>query len=275
VRVETLIRLATGPEDETPEEAKARAARFDREIDRLLALLSHGSRRDIKPPARMSGLAVAKATVTIDGGYVRVPRKQQLKSARNSIVVLEEDSSIRSAENCIVILLSDARVGVVKNSVLLARYDANLYARDSVVLCGLDLFFINASGCVCGAGREVGTELGIGDSLIVNNPKISALKGDNARTLKIAGLELAARQDDSLKNFVEVTFTVREPQKFVLLRTKEGKGEYVARLGRPVLDPDGRPVAALAGWQLEQMSYAGYVVFVKPGRYAELPVKQP
>jgi len=271
VRVETLIRLATGPDGETPAQARVRAARFDREIERLLVLLSHGSRLEIKPPARMSDLPVLQAAETLDGGYVHLAGGEQVKSAKSSIVVLER-ATMASAENCIVIVPSVARINSVKNSVVLARYDFSTSADDSVVLSSFELF-LNGSRNVCGASREIRSEHGIYHTLFVNT-KIDDWSVENkSRAVHVPGLELTPAFDNSLNDVAKLTFAVRYPEKIALLRMKDGKGEYVARYGQPVLDPHGRPVAAFDGWQLD---FAWeYAVFVKDGRYAMMEVEQP
>jgi hypothetical protein len=276
VRLETIISLATGPEGETPGQAKARAARFDREIDRLLALLSPASGRDLKSPVRMSGLPLVKAAETVNAGYVHVAPGQEVKSARNSIVVVERTAQAPDeCQNCIVIVAGQTtQYWSATDSIVLGRYCLKMmHASQSVVLSEFYAGFLGTASrpsaihCVCG-GRAVGDHYSIQDSVYVNT------KGRGGKQVK--GLELTPAFDHALDGVIDVTTTINEQGGIALFRTKkDGKGEYVARFGLPVRDPNGRPIAALDGWRLDYAGYAGYksspeAVFAKDGRRAVL-----
>jgi len=128
VRLETIIALSTGPESETPEEANARAVKFDAEIDRLLeVLVDAGGPVAREAPVRMSGLPVVSAAENVNDGYVHATAEQSVRSAHNAIVILEPDSSIGSVENCIVIVPGWASFGAVQNSIVLGRFDVAMW----------------------------------------------------------------------------------------------------------------------------------------------------
>jgi len=263
VQLETLIRLATGPNGETSDQAQARAAQFDHEMERLLDVLSNGTGVEMPPAVPMSGLRIAEASATVNGGYVHVRPGQEVESARNSIVVIEPGGWIGTAENCIVVVPRYANFGTLRNSIALGRYKICPHAGiSSVVLSEFDVVFVHATDCVCG-GRRVSSEQGILHSVFANVP--------DQRGTPVQGLELTPAVDHSLDGVIDLTGAFNRQQGIALFRTKDGKGEYVARFGQPVLTPDGRPITALDGWRLEYAStWKEYAVFVKDGRYAVL-----
>jgi hypothetical protein len=270
VRLEEVIALATGPRGETPGQAKERAKRFDDEIERLLEVLADAKGPVArKPLVRMSGLPVVQATKKVDGGYVRITGKTRVRSVRNAIVVIDANlPTCPDCRKCIVILPDSAHLlGEVRKSIVLARYHVRVrHAEESVILSGFDAQLrLKTTSCVCGAGEHLSLPK-LQDTLVVNSK--------NSRAVRVGGLDLRLPLDHSLDGVIEITDVIGLQEGIALFRTrKDGKGEYVARHGQPVLDPDGKLIAALAGWRLEYVRLTdGLAVFAKDGRYAVLPV---
>ena len=72
-------------------------------------------------------------------------------------------------------------------------------------------------------------------------------------------------QKNELAEHITLTFTTTTTAKdaFILFRRKGGDGEYVARTGREINFPDGKPIPELAGWKLLYCGRRGYAIFEK------------
>ena len=180
-----------------------------------------------------------------------IGKRIQTSIAQYSILLADESVEVSSAQNCIIIARIAARVSNSTNCLIISGCTLEVSIDNgSALLCAGDANFSIINDSICAVGGQLQTS--IPKNVTAVNSQIANRPGREInRTVRVPELRVEGPGAASpLADRIDITSGFREGDGIALFRLANGKGEYVARYGQKINDPDGRPIAELAGWTL-------------------------
>jgi hypothetical protein len=241
------------------------AARLDAILERLTILVA-----DATGNPRLALPKAAELTVAAPGGNVSsktiiIGDNVKETSLSDSIVLARTSAQFTSVRNSVVITGIAGDATSVRGSLIIAGQELRASSlHESIALCGGDFHASFPRQSVVGAAGKLDVSIPDGCILLNSRParEVNIPGREPARVVESAGIDLKlSERAEPLKGLLRLT-EVSALRTFALFRRQGGDGEYVARIGKPLIFPDGKPMPELAGWQLD---FCGrqYAVFSK------------
>lgn len=234
-------------------EQKAKPADLDPMIDKILAEITSASKGEpIKVPVRASN-STLRPGPTAEPNSLFVGDTTTTTALRNSVAVFDLGGQCSSVTNSIIVAWGVVDVSSCSNSIIIAGADVSVTsARNSVILSGGRIDVNSCQKSVLGSGETLRATFPR-DGTIVVNTKFEPGALDTAALVDVPGLILRDKplMDRLLDDKLQVTYLSNA---FMLFRLAEQPGEYVVRTGNELLDPLGKPLREVEGWQLLRAS---------------------
>jgi len=239
-------------------EERGEAADLDPIIDKILSEISQAkSGETLRVPIRAANCSLRPAGGK-EANSLYVGDPTAVNALRNSVAVLDFGGQYSTVSNSIVIAWGVVEVSSCTNSIIIAGADVSIgTCRNSVILAGgrIDV----SSSCqksVVGCGEVLQIASPREGCVVINRQfdppaipaGIAALAEVDAPGLVLRDKPLMERLLDEK---LQVTYLSNA---FMLFRLPKQPGEYVVRSGNELLDPLGKPLPGLEGWQVVRTS---------------------
>ncbi len=167
-------------------------------------------------------------------------KRGNINHAQSSIILADETVDVSDASNCIIIARIAARVSNSDNCLIVSgcMLEASI-DRGSILLCAEEADFHIIENSICAVGGRL--QIGIPQRVAAVNSPIADRGGmrEGNRTVQIPELRLKGPDAKNLlADRITITSSFRDRDGVALFRLANGKGEYVARYGQKVNDPD-------------------------------------
>lgn len=267
VHLDHVLDLATTSVKETDAAREKRHRELDALIARLVKVVNLTAKTEYAVPCKFAGSPELEPNGRrVQNGIVRVTAGQRLTGATRSVVLLDGAATVSSVDHCIVIARFGAKLSFCKNSIVLSRYELDVsHPQNSVLFSGHRMSLSIAKNCVAGAGGAFNVAIPQETTVLNTEVDPSRLR-QGSKTASTPGIVLEQEVANPLKERIQVTAAATLQGGFALFRHGD-RGEFVARLGEPLRDPEGRAFEDLAEWRLQYVS-GQLAVFAKGDEHA-------
>ncbi len=233
------------------------------QVKALAAIAAVAAGKEPGPlPVDPATLTPAAPTTSMNAALVVAPRVEGTV-ARGCVIFADEFVRLSNAQDCIIVSRVGVRLSSSKNCVIVAgAFLGQSRSEASLLVSGGGASLTSGTDVVV-AAAEGFTFTRVEGGTTINTPPGDARFARRAQELDAVEeprLDLEGLwADNPLAGKIEVTDVLRSvasrgflgtASNLVLLRTTDGRGEFVAREGAPVLMPDGKPLPELEGWTL-------------------------
>jgi hypothetical protein len=247
-----------------PTEGDVDTERLDVLLARLVEVISEDTELKFKLPVGASNL----------------PKSSVVAGSQRGVIATLEFGKVLTSTSSVIIARSAVDLSTATNSIIIARDYVNVRTvNNSLIICGGDIKAARTNGSVLLAGNAIETTTSTNPSVLAAGRRVQTVgvtsdiflktvpAGDNPAT---DDPRKAVPCDQLILDFPELALPLTKLLKptsiftleggVVLFRREGGDGEYVARLGKDLVAPDGQPFPELKGWQLAYCA-AGFAVF--------------
>lgn len=234
-------------------------------LTRWLRVLGQAAEKeDLKLPVSFGDVKAGKAETFLRNKLVVLGEgHERIAMADNSMVFSTAAVNLSHARNCVIVAKLGVNLAFCQNSVVIAGVDITAAsAQNSVLVSGSQISASHPRGSIVAAGDRVDCSFADATTFVNSVPERDALNR-GFRSVRVSRLILTdPHRKNDLADKLTITFISQSDNGLVLFRLADGSGEYVARKGKPITLPAGRPVEALSGWQLQYVARS-LAVFAK------------
>jgi hypothetical protein len=234
-------------------EDKATPTDLDPMIDKILAEISAATKgKALKMPVRIEN-CTPRPGLTTEPRSLFVGDTATTTSLRDSVAVFDVGGQCASINNSIIVAWGVVEVSSCTNSIIIAGADVSVTsARNSVILSGGRIDVNSCQKSVLGSGETLRATFPRDGTIVVNTKFVPGAL-DTAALVDVPGLVLRDKplMPRLLDDKLQVTYL---SNKFMLFQLPGQSGEYVVRTGNDLLDPLGKPLAGLEGWNVLRLS---------------------